>query len=80
MIQWLLLKIFIAFLLDRTENFQFSSSPNRGFILKFEEEESTALLLHLLRLKAKDCFSESATGKRCCLVVALAQAAIPASG
>jgi hypothetical protein len=43
------------------------------FIFKLEEEESTALLLHLLKLYAVDCFFASAAGLGCRLVVAVAQ-------
>jgi hypothetical protein len=43
---------------------------------KLEEEENTALLLHLPELFAEDCYFKSAYEKRCCLVVAIAQAVL----
>jgi len=41
---------------------------------KLVEEENTALLLHLPQLFAEDCFSGSAVGLGCMLVVATPQA------
>jgi hypothetical protein len=43
-------------------------------IFKLEEEEESALLLHLPKLLAEDCFFASAAGLGCCLVVAAVQA------
>jgi hypothetical protein len=43
---------------------------------KLEEEGSAALLLHLPKLKAKDCIFASAVETRCRLVVEIAQAAL----
>jgi len=42
-------------------------------IFKLEEEGNTALLHHLPKLFAEDCFFCSAGEKRCCLVVVTVQ-------
>jgi hypothetical protein len=44
------------------------------FIFKLEEEVNTALLLHLLKVFAENCFFGSASGLGCRVVVAIAQA------
>jgi hypothetical protein len=51
-----------------------------GFIFKLEEEESTALLLHLPLLIAETAVFGSASVLGCCLVVAIAQATVNGKG
>jgi hypothetical protein len=44
------------------------------FIFKLEEEENAALLLHLPKVFAENCFFGSTVGLGCCLVVKTVQA------